>query len=43
MGYVDNAAFPKGAEGSLAVKIHDRAVPAEAAALPFYVKPVHVL
>ena len=42
MGYVDAASFPKGAEGSLAVKIHDRAVPAEAAVLPFYIKP-HIL
>lgn len=42
LAYVDNLVFPKGAPGALAVKIHDRLVPAEAAALPFYKKAVAV-
>jgi aminomethyltransferase len=38
LAYVDNAVFPKGAEGSVTIKIHDREVPAEIAALPFHKK-----
>jgi aminomethyltransferase len=38
LGYAQNGVFPKSAEGTLAVKIHDRDVPAEVVALPFYKK-----
>jgi aminomethyltransferase len=38
LAYVDNLVFPKDAAAPMAVKIHDRAVPAEPASLPFYKK-----
>ena len=38
MGFVDAAAFPKDSTSPLAIRIHDKNVAAEAAAMPFYKK-----
>ncbi len=38
LAYIDNLIFPKGAEGSLTVKVNEREIPAEVVAPPFYKK-----